>query len=62
MILQSRWKRDTGVKELIETFDEEKYIEDPSILTIGEIRQLAAEIKRCQDSFEDFIGHQIFFG
>lgn len=52
MLLTSRWKRDPGVEELIKHFDDEKYVLDPGALTLAEIRQLAAEIKRCQEDFE----------
>ena len=52
MALQSRWKRDVGVGDLIEYFDEEKYVDNPSALTLSDIRRIAAEIERCHDSFE----------
>lgn len=55
-----RWERDAGVNDLIAHFDQEPYILDPSCLTLAEIRQLAGEIKRCQDSFE-YAARNYFF-
>ena len=52
MLTTSRWKRDPGVEELTEHFDQERYLSDPGAVTIADSRQLAAEIDRCQDSFE----------
>ncbi len=46
------WVRDVGVTELINHFDQEKYIQDPGCMTIADIRQCADEIRRCRDSFE----------